>query len=544
MSSSGAKGSGLATYLDERIGLNAGAKKNLRKVFPEHWSFMLGEICLYSFVILLLTGTYLSLFFKPSMTEVQYNGSYLPLRGISMSEAYASTMDLSFDVRGGLLMRQIHHWSALIFVSAIVVHLCRIFFTGAFRKPRELNWLIGNGLLTLALVEGFCGYSLPDDLLSGTGLRIAGTVVLAVPVVGTYVFIFFLGGQFPGHYLIPRFFIGHVLIIPGIILALITFHLMLVVIQKHTQFPGAGRTNDNVVGFPLMPVYMAKAGGFFFVVFGICSLLGAIAQINPIWLYGPYYPDQISAGSQPDWYIGFLEGSLRAMPNWETNIWGHTISWNILFPGLILPGLMMGAMAVYPFIEAFVTGDRREHHLLDRPRDNPVRTGLGVMSLFFYIVLWMNGGNDLIAYAFHVEINTVTRFTQVALIVGPPIVFMITKRACMGLQRKDLQRVLHGRETGIIKRMPNGEFIEIHEPISDVHRFKLMSRPDYKPLEVGPATDHEGIPAPGAPVNKLRARLSRFWYADTLEKPTAEEYQELTSGHGDHGGGHGGGGHY
>ncbi|HEX3825704.1 MAG TPA: ubiquinol-cytochrome c reductase cytochrome b subunit [Sporichthyaceae bacterium] len=539
MSSPAAKiGGGVATYLDERIGLNAGAKKNLRKVFPEHWSFMLGEICLYSFVILLLTGTYLSLFFNPSMTEVPYDGSYLPLKGIPMSEAYASTMSLSFDVRGGLLMRQIHHWAALIFVSAIVVHLCRIFFTGAFRKPRELNWLIGNGLVTLALIEGFCGYSLPDDLLSGTGLRIAMTVLLSIPVLGTYVEFFLLGGEFPGHDLIPRFFITHVLIIPGVILALITFHLMLVVIQKHTQFPGAGKTNDNVVGFPLMPVYMAKAGGFFFVVFGICALLGAIAQINPIWLYGPYYPDQISAGSQPDWYIGFLEGSLRAMPNWETNIWGHTISWNILFPGLILPGLMMTAMMVYPFIEAWATGDKREHHLLDRPRDAPVRTGLGVMSLVFYCLLWMNGGNDLIAYAFHVEINAVTRFTQVALIIGPPISFIITKRACIGLQRKDLQRVLHGRETGIIKRMPNGEFIEVHEPISAEQRFKLMSREEYKPLEIGPATDSEGIPAPGAPVKKLQARLSRFWYVDTMPKPTAEEYEELTSGHGDHGGGH------
>ncbi len=538
MSSAAKIGGGVATYLDERIGLNAGAKRNLRKVFPEHWSFMLGEIALYSFVILLLSGTYLCLFFNPSMTEVPYLGSYEPLKGVSMSEAYASTMDLSFDVRGGLLMRQIHHWSALIFVAAIVVHLMRIFFTGAFRKPRELNWLIGNGLMTLALIEGFCGYSLPDDLLSGTGLRIAMTVLLSIPVLGTYVEFFLLGGEFPGHDLIPRFFITHVLIIPGVMLALITFHLMLVVVQKHTQFPGPGRTNENVVGFPLMPVYMAKAGGFFFVVFGLCALLGGIAQINPIWLYGPYYPDQISAGSQPDWYIGFLEGSLRAMPNWETNIWGHTISWNILFPGLILPGLMMTAMMVYPFIEAWATGDKREHHLLDRPRDAPVRTGLGVMSLVFYCLLWMNGGNDLIAYAFHVEINAVTRFTQVALIIGPPISFIITKRACIGLQRKDLQRVLHGRETGIIKRMPNGEFIEVHEPISAEHRFKLMVRQEYKPLEIGPATDSEGIPAPGAPVKKLQARASRFWYADTLQKPTAEEYEELTSGHGDHGGGH------
>jgi ubiquinol-cytochrome c reductase cytochrome b subunit len=527
-------GGGVATYLDERIGSNAGAKRNLRKVFPEHWSFMLGEIALYSFIICLLSGTYLTLFFQPSMNEVAYHGSYVPLQGISMSQAYESTIRISFDVRGGLLMRQIHHWAALIFVAAIVVHLFRIFFTGAFRKPRELNWMIGNGLLTLALLEGFAGYSLPDDLLSGTGLRIFMAVIASVPVVGTYLSFFMLGGEFPGQDVIPRLFVAHVLLVPGIILLLITMHLMLVVVQKHTQFPGPGRTNENVVGFPLMPVYMAKAGGFFFVVFGLCALLGGIAQINPIWLYGPYYPDQISAGSQPDWYIGFLEGSLRAMPNLETHLWGHTVMWNILVPAVILPGIMMTLLAVYPFIEAFVTSDKREHHLLDRPRDNPVRTALGAMSIAFYGLLWMNGGNDLIAYAFHTEISYVTRFTQVALIVVPPIVFKVTKRACLGLQRKDLARVLHGRETGIIKRLPNGEFIEIHEPISAEHRFKLMARLDHPAIEAGPATDADGIPAPAAGVNKVRARLSRFWYADRLPKPSAEEYAELTSGHGDH----------
>ena len=538
----GAKaGAGVATYLDERLGTNAAAKKNLRKVFPEHWSFMLGEVALYSFIILLATGVYLTLFFIPSAGHTVYDGSYAPLRGAEMSEAYASTLDISFEVRGGLLMRQIHHWAALIFVAAIFLHLFRIFFTGAFRKPRELNWLIGNGLLTLALIEGFAGYTIPDDLLSGTGLRIAEGVILSIPVVGTYVQFFLFGGEFPGEDIIPRLFIVHVLLLPGIMLALITVHLMLVVVQKHTQFPGPGRTNENVVGFPLMPVYMAKAGGFFFIVFGVCALLGGIAQINPIWLFGPYYPDQISAGSQPDFYIGFLEGSLRAMPNWETNLFGHTISWNVLVPGLILPGLMFTVMAIYPFIEAWVTGDKREHHLLDRPRDVPVRTALGAMSIAFYLLLFINGGNDIIGYTFDIPINNVTRFTQVALIVVPPLVFMITKRACLGLQRADLNKVLHGRETGIIKRLPNGEFIEVHAPISAEERFTLMARNNYQPLEAGPATDDEGIPAPGHKAKKLQAKLSNFWYADDLRKPSPEEYAELTAGHGhgdDHGGGH------
>ena len=177
---------GTAAWVDDRLGASGYLRRSLNKVFPDHWSFMLGEIALYSFVILLLTGTYLSFFYTPSLTEVVYNGSYVPLKGVTMSQAYASTLDISFDVRGGLIMRQIHHWAALLFMASIVVHLMRVFFTGAFRKPREINWVIGVGLLVMGIGEGFAGYSLPDDLLSGTGLRIAYSIALSIPVVGTW----------------------------------------------------------------------------------------------------------------------------------------------------------------------------------------------------------------------------------------------------------------------------------------------------------------------------------------------------------------------
>ena len=283
----------VANYVDERTGAAAWARKNLTKVFPDHWSFMLGEVALYSFIILLLTGTFLTFWFVPSQADVVYNGSYAPLSHVTMSAAYSSTLHISFDVRGGLLMRQIHHWAALLFMVAIVAHLLRVFFTGAFRKPREFNWLIGVGLLTLGIVEGFLGYSLPDDLLSGTGIRIAEAIIQAIPVVGSYLAFFAFGGPFPGHVFIPRIYTVHVLLLPGIFLALITAHLMLVWYQKHTQYPGPGRTEKNVVGYPLMPVYMAKAGGFFFIVFGVTAFLGAVASINPIWLYGPYTPGHI-----------------------------------------------------------------------------------------------------------------------------------------------------------------------------------------------------------------------------------------------------------
>jgi ubiquinol-cytochrome c reductase cytochrome b subunit len=518
---------GTATFLDDRLGVARAVKANIKKVFPDHWSFMLGEIALYSFIILLLTGTFLSLWFKPSMVEVIYDGSYVPLKGLRMSEAYASTLDISFDVRGGLVMRQIHHWSALIFVAAISVHLCRVFFTGAFRKPREFNWLMGIGLLTLALLEGFAGYSLPDDLLSGTGLRIAQGILQSIPVVGSYLSFFIFGGEFPGEDFIPRLYIVHVLLVPGLILALIAAHIFLVVFHKHTQYPGPGRTEQNVVGYPLLPVYMAKAGGFFFIVFGVTTLLAALATINPVWMFGPYNPSEVTAGSQPDWYIGWLEGALRMMPNWETHLWGFTLSWNILFPALILPGILFTAMALYPFLEAWATGDHREHHLLDRPRNMPVRTGLGVMSLTFYCILWANGGNDIIAINFDVSINSITWTMRVLAIVLPPIAFVVTKRICLGLQRRDRDLVLHGRETGIIVRQPSGEYYEVHAPVSDAEKWELTSQRFYRPVPLPSATDENGIPRPNHRLAKLRSRLSNWYFAERIEPATPAELHEL-----------------
>jgi ubiquinol-cytochrome c reductase cytochrome b subunit len=515
-------------YLDARTGAAKGLKSLLGKVFPDHWSFMLGEIALYSFIVLLLSGTYLTLFFKPSQTEVIYHGSYVPLDGLPMTEAYSSTLHITFDVRGGLLMRQIHHWAALLFVAAIMVHLFRVFFTGAFRKPRELNWLIGVGLLTLGILEGFAGYSLPDDLLSGTGLRIAEGIVQAIPVVGTYLASFVFGGQFPGSDFIPRLYTVHILLIPGLILALITAHLFLVVYHKHTQFPGPGRTEKNVVGYPLLPVYTAKAGGFFFVVFGVITLLSALVTINPVWLFGPYNPSQISAGSQPDWYIGFLDGALRLFPSWETHVAGHTISWNIFLPAVVVPGILFTLLGAYPFIEQWVTGDKRDHHLLDRPRNMPVRTGLGVMSISFYLLLWIGGGNDIIATRFDLTINQITRTIQVMLFVVPPVAFLVTKRICLGLQHRDRDKLLHGRETGIIRRLPSGEFVEIHAPIDDEERGTILqagsARP--RPIEQPPSVDDNGIPAPGGRLAKVQGRLSRWFYAESVQTPDEDELHE------------------
>lgn len=528
-------GERVADWADGRLGIYSLAKANMRKIFPDHWSFMLGEICLYSFIIVILTGVYLTLFFHPSMSEVTYDGVYAPLQGIRMSDAYASTLHISFDVRGGLLMRQVHHWAALVFVSGMFVHMMRVFFTGAFRKPREINWLFGFLLLFLGFFDGFLGYSLPDDLLSGTGIRFMEGAVLSAPIVGTYISFFLFGGEFPGHDVIPRFYTIHVLLIPGIMLGLLVAHLILVFYHKHTQFPGPGRTNNNVVGMPLLPVYMAKAGGFFFLVFGVITAMAALVSINPVWSYGPYRPDQVSTDAQPDWYMGFAEGLIRVMPSWEINAWGHTLQLGVFIPLIVFP-VVLAFLGAWPFIESWATGDKREHHLLDRPRNKPVRTGIGAAWISVYIILMVGGGNDLFATRFHLSINTITWIVRIGVFVLPVLVFIATKRIALGLQRRDHDKVLHGRETGIIKRLPHGEFIEIHEPLPQGALYTLTQHDQPRPLEIGPEVDENGVERKAGRIAKLRSKLSHSLYGrDTqIPKPTGEEYKEIMSGDGHH----------
>jgi ubiquinol-cytochrome c reductase cytochrome b subunit len=515
----------VASWADERLGLASAMKKNLRKVFPDHWSFMLGEIALWSFVVLLLTGVFLTLWFTPSMGEVRYNGTYEQLKGIQMSEAYASSLKLSFDVRGGLLMRQMHHWAAMLFIGAMMIHLLRVWFTGAFRKPRELNWVIGCLLLLLGTLEGFTGYSLPDDLLSGTGVRAADGFIKATPVVGTYISFFLFGGEFPGDAIIPRLYTIHVLLIPGLLLALIAAHMLLLVYHKHTQWPGPGRTENNVVGFPMLPVYAAKAGGFFFVVFGVTALMGALLSINPVWKFGPYDPSKVTAGSQPDWYMGWPDGALRIMPGIETHIWGITISWNVMLPILVLPGLMFTILLLLPFLDAWITGDKREHHLLERPRNAPTRTAIMAALMTMYGLFWMAGGNDIIAIKLHASINEITYFLRAAVFIGPVLAFVITRRWCISLQRKDNETLLHGYESGIIMRSPEGGYSERHLPLPPDRAYTLAAR-DRDPV----VADEE--PGTGR-LAGVRSRLRTLMYSDNVQKPTPTELAE-SHHHGEH----------
>ncbi|ACY22265.1 Cytochrome b/b6 domain protein [Gordonia bronchialis DSM 43247] len=456
-----------AQEVDSRYHLAAGMRRQINKVFPSHWSFMLGEVALYSFIILLISGVYLTLFFDPSMSEVIYDGAYQPLNGVMMTKAYETTLNISFEVRGGLFVRQIHHWAALLFAASIIIHMMRIFFTGAFRRPREANWIIGCFLLILAMFEGFFGYSLPDDLLSGTGVRAAMSgIVLGIPLVGTWIHWALFGGDFPGEIIIPRMYVLHILLFPGIILALIGAHLALVWYQKHTQFPGPGRTERNVVGVRIMPVFAAKGGAMFAMTTGVLALMAGVFQINPVWVLGPYNPAHVSAGSQPDIYMMWTDGLARLMPAWELYLGRYTIP--AIFWVVVVITIMFAGMFAYPWIEKRLTGDDAHHNLLQRPRDVPVRTGIGAMALSFYIILTLSCMNDVIAYKFHVSLNATTWMGRIGLIVVPPLAYFVAYRWALALQRSDRQVLAHGIETGLIKRLPQGEYIEVHQPLGPV----------------------------------------------------------------------------
>ena len=485
--------------LDDRLGIAKGGRVFLDKIFPDHWSFMLGEIALYSFVVLMATGIFLALYFVPSTNQVIYHGTYKPLRGQVVSEAYESTVNISFAVRGGLLVRQMHHWSADIFVGSIVVHMARVFFTGAFRKPRETNWLIGTTMLILAILEGFIGYSLPDDLISGTGLRIGYSIAESIPFVGSYLTSFLWGGTFPGNVIIGRFYLIHVFIIPLAIAGLLAAHLGLLVRQKHTQFKGEGRTETNVVGSPMFPTFMAKTTGFLFMVAGATALLGAFAQINPIWQFGSYDPSKISYAVQPDWYMGWLDGALRIMPSWEFAGWGHTVPLEVFLPAVVFPGLIFTIALLWPALEHRITGDNELHNLLDRPRDRPKRTAAGAALFALLFVLFAASSTDVLANYFHLSLNFVLWAFRVLTFVVPIVVAFVTYGICREMQ--GVQGIGKRKRAVIVYRSAEGEYSTVTAaPRPDDEHEELDPEPvpvriDIEPLANGPqAANAESSP--------------------------------------------------
>ncbi len=423
----------LVGWLDERTGIAGIARTVLRKVFPDHWSFLLGEIALFCYVVLVATGVFLTFFFAADTRPVIYDGPYVPLQDAEVSAAFDSVMRLSFEVQAGLLMRQIHHWAAVVFVVAIVVHVSRVFFTGAFRRPREINWLIGVAILLLALGAGLTGYSLPDDLLSGTGLRITYSVAFGIPFIGPWLAYLIFGGLFPTTELIGRFYVFHIMLIPGLMIGLIGAHLGILYLQKHTQFRGGRATEHNVVGRHFWPGQAFRSLGLMFLTAAILALVGGLVQINPVWIYGPFVPYAVSSPAQPDWYLGWLEGALRLGPNWEPTILGVTIP-TVFLPGVVVPTILFGGFALWPFIEARLTGDHREHQLLQWPWEAPFRMAVGAAALTIFLVLTIAGGNDVLAVFLHVSVEELTTALRILLFIGPIIVGVVAYR--LGVERR------------------------------------------------------------------------------------------------------------
>jgi ubiquinol-cytochrome c reductase cytochrome b subunit len=417
-----------------RVG--AFVEKAKEKVFPDHWSFLLGEVAMYSLAVLVVTGLFLTLFFDASGERVTYEGSYAPLQGVEVSRAYHSVLDITFEHRAGLLMRQTHHWAALVFAGAIVVHAARVFFTGGFRRPRRLNWTIGVTLAALAVANGFFGLSLTDDLLSGTGLRIGYSFALSVPVIGPGLVSMLFGGELPSPGLISRLWWLHVVILPLAIVGLFAAHMVLVWRQTHTQFRGHGASEGNVVGEKLWPSYAARSAALFCVVGAVLVGLGGLVQIGPVWLYGPFDAASATVPAQPDWYLGWVEGALRVLPALDLVLWGREVP-SPFFAGVLLPLVVFAVLYAWPYLEARVTGDHNPHHLLDRPRDRPVRTALGVAALAFLGTLVFAGSHDLQGLALGVGVDTMTTAYRVALVVVPVGAGLLAWRFCRDLAARD-----------------------------------------------------------------------------------------------------------
>jgi ubiquinol-cytochrome c reductase cytochrome b subunit len=422
----------LVRFIDQRTGGAPFVKKALRYLFPDHWSFLLGEVALYCFILLVATGIYLAFFFDDSVSPTVYHGSYKPLDGATMSHAYASVLHLSFDVKAGLLMRQTHHWAANVFIVAIVLHVLRVFFTGAFRKPRDLTYLLGLGMLMVALLEGYLGYSLADDLLSGMGLAIGYSVAMSVPFVGANLAVLIWDGPFPGSAAFwPRMYIAHVLLIPLLIALLLALHLTLVASRHHTQFRSRrGESEKMVVGVPTFPGQAPRSLGLMLAVFSVLFLLGGLVQINPVWLWGPYHVGDGTNGAQPDWYLGWLIGALRLVPSWDFTIGHYTVVPNPFWGGALFPLVVFGILAFWPALERRVTGDHEFHNVLQRPRDNPWRTAIGLALLSWIFLVFLSGSADRVDVTFGLDYATQIWVYRVIVWVVPLVVLVVAKRVC------------------------------------------------------------------------------------------------------------------
>ncbi|MBO0811076.1 MAG: cytochrome bc complex cytochrome b subunit [Microlunatus sp.] len=484
------------------------------------WTSLFGVVTVTCLVILAITGILLAFPYRPSGLSVTYHGVYTPLTGVTVSEAYDSVMKISLELPGGLLIRQTHHWAALVLPASLIVQLLSTFFSGGFRRPRRIAWLLLVGLFVIALLGGWSGYALPNDMLAGTGLRIFQGTMLAIPFVGTQLAVWLFGGGFPGQ-IIEHLYPVHVLLVPGA--AAVALAARLVHAWRHGPTIPANAAATGSIGIRMWPDAAMKAFSMGAMTTAVLVMLGTVATISPVWLYGPADPAMVSAGSQPDWYIGFVDGALRlAPPGWETRWFGYTWTFAILVPLLVVGGWFI-ALTLYPYLESWVTGDRLDHDVRERPRNVPVRTGIGVAGALFYGVLWAAAGSDIIATTFHLSFEAIVRVLRITLIVGPLLAFEITRRIALGMQRADRDIVLHGRETGQLTRTPEGGYVELHQSVADAELPALAVEP-VEAVRIRPDRDGRLTAR-----TRLRGYLGRHFVEGYVHPVEAPEHEALSS---------------
>ncbi|AXG10751.1 cytochrome b [Haloplanus rubicundus] len=426
------RGKRLYDWFDSRLGVEEG-QEFLGKAFPAEDSFLLGEVALFCFLFLVLSGVFLGFFYEPSTSDVEYDGSVAEYQGEEMPEAFVSVLHITYTVPFGMFIRRLHHWAAHLFVASIGLHMLRVFFTGAYRNPREPNWVVGTGLAVLAMGAAYTGYALPFDEFAATATSIGYNLTVSVPLIGDFLGAIVFGGQFPTSATIPRLYFLHVLVIPAAIAVGLAVHMAILIRQKHTEAPrdgdvrAGGRTVDEdddsvIVGLPAVPNQTAVSAVVFFLTAATLSALAGFLPVHNVAEYGPNDPAATPELIMPDWFLMWVYGFLKLLPTWLSFSVGPVHVSTEFIGGIVLPGLVFAAVVAWPFV------DRTEEiHFTADPLDRPLPTAVGVAAVAFIMIASIAGMNNILAsQVLGTTTNVVNPILTAALLGVPPLFGAVT----------------------------------------------------------------------------------------------------------------------